>query len=580
MKNHRSGTVVAGLTLLLAFFLGGCGSATTTPVTPVPTASLQASTSQVTAGQSVTLTWTSTNATSISIDPSVSATALPMSGSASVSPAATTTYKLTATGAGGSASSTVTVTVSAPAPAPTVTLTANPTTIAAGATSTLTWTSTNATSVSIDNGVGAGAVPNGTATVTPAATTTYTITATSGAQTATATATVTVTASIPKSEISHLIVVIMQNHSFDHLFETFPGANGAKAGDPGYSQADASGTLVSPTLLTSLASADQTVDPAHDNAHYTADYDGGAMDGYAKTEGAYSMQYYDKTSSGTTKDGKTFSMATIWDYAQQYALADNFFASAMYSEPANMLYLVSATVHDPFTAGKLPAYDKCDANQVGGKIAPALTETTVGDQMNAAKISWTWYQGGYSTSVDGTCVNYVPQENPFQYFTSTQYSTNLQDFNLATFQTTLTNGSLPSVSFITPPPGSSMHPGSGDVSNGIEWLDGLVNLVKNSPEWPSTAIVLLWDESGGWYDHVPPPQLANSVGLGARVPVIVISPFAKAGTISHTQMDFVSVLRFIQWNWALGTFTDAAQAAREQQSGDICDLLLSTCAAP
>ena len=84
----------------------------------------------------------------------------------------------------------------------------------------------------------------------------------------------------------------------------------------------------------------------------------------------------------------------------------------------------------------------------------------------------------------------------------------------------------------------------------------------------------------------PPPQLPASppltytVGLGPRVPVIVISPFAKPGAISHTQMDFVSILRFIQWNWQLGAFTDAAQAAREQQSGDICDLLTSTCAAP
>ena len=69
-------------------------------------------------------------------------------------------------------------------------------------------------------------------------------------------------------------------------------------------------------------------------------------------------------------------------------------------------------------------------------------------------------------------------------------------------------------------------------------------------------------------------------GLGARVPVIMISPFAKAGTISHQQMDFVSILRFIQWNWGLGMFTAPAQAAREQQSGDLCDLLTSPCAAP
>ncbi len=107
-------------------------------------------------------------------------------------------------------------------------------------------------------------------------------------------------------------------------------------------------------------------------------------------------------------------------------------------------------------------------------------------------------------------------------------------------------------------------------------------MVKNSQVWPDTAIVVLWDESGGWYDHVPPPQLANSQGLGMRVPVILISPFAKTNVVSHQQMDYVSILRFIQWNWGLGMFTAPAQNARELQSGDMCDLLTTTttCGAP
>jgi phospholipase C len=91
---------------------------------------------------------------------------------------------------------------------------------------------------------------------------------------------------------------------------------------------------------------------------------------------------------------------------------------------------------------------------------------------------------------------------------------------------------------------------------------------------------VLWDESGGWYDHVAPPQLDGTIGLGARVPVMVISPFAKTNYISHQQMDFVSILRFIQWNWALGTFSDSGQSAREAQSGDICDMLTTTCGSP
>jgi phospholipase C len=82
------------------------------------------------------------------------------------------------------------------------------------------------------------------------------------------------------------------------------------------------------------------------------------------------------------------------------------------------------------------------------------------------------------------------------------------------------------------------------------------------------------------YDHVPRPQLPNTVGLGARVPVIVISPYAKSGAISHQQMDFVSMLRFTQRNWGLGAFIDSAQSAREQQTGDLCDLHTIPCSSP
>lgn len=412
-----------------------------------------------------------------------------------------------------------------------------------------------------------------------AATATYTITASGNGQTAKATATVTVIAAqATASPISHLIVVVMQNHSFDNLFGTYPMAGGLDPDAPSYRQKDAKGTVVTPALLPSL----DTPDLDHSQAAYSASYDNGKMDKFALTNGALAMGYFDSSLSGQAKDGKTYGMATVWGYAQQYALADRFFSSAMRDEPANMLYMVAATVHDAWTAGSLPYYDHCSALQAGNgtTIAPPLTETNVGDQLTAKGISWVWYQGQYATSVDGSCQNYVPQENPFQYFTSTENAANLQDFDMANFQQTLANGTLPAVAWITPDPVASMHPGAGNLANGIEWLDNLVTLVKNSSAWPSTAMVVLWDESGGWYDHVPPPQLANSMGLGPRVPVIVISPFAKAGAVSHQQMDFVSILRFIQWNWGVGMFPDPAQAAREQQSGDLCDLLTTPCAAP
>lgn len=579
-----------GLAVLFTLIAAGCGSSSgnklTPPPTPKPTVTIAASPASITAGTSATLTVTASDASTVGISGTDgSSYSLSSSGGTqAVSPAATTTYTVTATGSGGSATDSTTVTVAAVVK-PTVTLTASPTTITSGDSSTLTWTSTNATSVSFSPAVGSGTPAlSGSATVSPTTTTTYTITATGASATATASATVTVNAGSggggTQSAITHVIVLILQNHSFDNLFGTFPGANGLDPSLASYTQTDQAGNTVTPTLLSQLDVADIN----HSYPTYTAAWDNGKMDKYAYTNGDVSMQYYDNTVSGTATDGKTWGVDTIWGYANQYALADNFYSSSMYSEPAQMLYMMAATTHDSRTAGSLPYYDKCDANQIAANpkatVSVPLTETNVGDQMNAAGVSWAWYQMHYSTSVDGTCTDYVPQENPFQYFTSTEYSPNLQDVTLATFKQTLSGGTLPSVVFFTPAPAVSEHPGSGKMADAIEYVDGIVQAVKNSPYWQDTAIVMLYDESGGWYDHVAPPRLTNSDGLGARVPVIVISPYAKAGYISKQQMDYVSILRFIQWNWKLGMLPGTGQQAREQQSGDICDLLTTQCGSP
>lgn len=310
------------------------------------------------------------------------------------------------------------------------------------------------------------------------------------------------------------------------------------------------------------------------------------MDKYASENGDLAMDYFDKTSVGAANDGQQFGVSALWDIAQQYALSDNFFASAMASEPSNMLSMIAADVGTGTEPYGYPQLDTCSQalflqNQdVGATITPPLSFQTVGDQLTAAKISWTWYHEFFSNEQNGTCLHYVPQENAFQYFQTTANSANVQNFALSDFQSALASGNVPSVAWVTASPGHSMHPGQGNIANGIEWLTDLVNAVKNSAAWSNTAIMVLWDESGGWYDHLPPPQMSGTIGLGARVPVLVISPFAKNNYISHQQMDFVSILRFIQWNWALGPFSNAAQSAREQQSGDICDLLSSPCGAP
>ena len=392
----------------------------------------------------------------------------------------------------------------------------------------------------------------------------------------------TIAAQVPRSAVNHLIIIVMQNSSFDHLFGTFPNANGLDPQAASYTQIDQAGNTVQPQLLANLSPPDLN----HTRTTYQIAFDSGKMDKYALENGDMSMDFFDNTSVGTANDGQQFSVSSLWDLAQQHALADNFFAAAMASEPSNMMYMIASDVgtgSDPFG---YPQLDACSAalyqqnKSIGASITPPLTVQTVGDQLTSANISWSWYHEFFSNEQNGTCLHYVPQENAFQYFQTTANSSNVQNFSLSGFQSTLVSGSLPSVSWITAGPGHSMHPGQGNIANGIEWLSNLLEAVKSSPQWSSTAIILLWDESGGWYDHVPPPQLSGTIGLGARVPVLVISPFAKTNYISHQQMDFVSVLRFIQWNWALGPFSNSTQSAREQQSGDICDLLTSACGSP
>ena len=559
-----------------------CGHSTFTTinlnVAATPTASFSATPATVIAGNPATLTWSTANATSVSIAPGIGTVSA--SGSTTVTPSATTEYTLTATGNGGTATSTATITVQTATP--TATLSASPATITGGNTATLSWSTTNAPTVSINQGIGIVSA-SGSTTVSPTSTTQYVLTATSNSgASATASSTVTVqTQGATNSPITHLIIVMMQNHSLDNLFGTYPGVNGLNASLPSYSQVDAKGNTISPTLVKSLSVHDLT----HNRPTYIASWDNGQMDKFASAEGDLSMQYYDNTISGLASDKTSWSIANLWSYAQQYALADNFFASAMNSEPAQEFYMVAATPFDMTTASSLPFYDPCSAVEQqkdgnAGHIAAPLTTQTLGDQLTAAQVSWGYYQTNYANSQSGTCTNYTPQEDPFQYFTSTQNSPHIQNFTLASFQSDLNNGTVPSVLWIQPDGQQDMHPGAGNVMDSVEFLSNVVQDVQNSSIWQNSAIIVLWDESGGWYDHVPPPQLANTQGLGARVPVLVISPFAKTNYISHQQMDFVSILRFIQWNWNLGELPAPAQTTREQQSGDLCDLLTSACGAP
>ena len=348
----------------------------------------------------------------------------------------------------------------------------------------------------------------------------------------------------PGASVSNVIVVVMQNRSFDNLFGAFPGAEGIKPGVPGFSQVDANGVTVNPTLLT---------DPvAPDLPHVRQDllkvWDNGNMDKFAFFNGDIAMGHYDNSNPG---------VATLWSWAQQFALADHFFASVMGDAPSNQLYLIAADDNGfPFTIN--PIDGPCTTPKT---ISSSYTFQHVGNQLSAKGLSWAWYHEQL-----GVCGSYVPQENPFQFFGPATPSPNMRD--LSSFSSDLASGSFPSVAFVQPNPVHSMHPNTGvPLSAGTTWLDGFIKQIQASPVYQKAAIIVIWDSSGGWYDHVPPPQVDPGQGFGMRVPMLVISPFAKKGFISHVQMDDVSILRFIQETFGLPSLN-----ARNGQSSDLSDM--------
>jgi phospholipase C len=336
----------------------------------------------------------------------------------------------------------------------------------------------------------------------------------------------------------------MQNRSFDHLFGTFPGVNGIVPGVPGYTQKDAGGKTVTPFLLTNAAPADLS----HSRKTFLRVWNHGKMDKYAFYNGDTSMGHYDNTTPG---------MAVLWKWAGQFALADNFFPSVMSDAPTNQLYLVAAD-DDNNPSEIQPFYPPCNTQ---AKASIPYSFPHVGDQMVSAGFNWAWYQ----ENLDRCNKGYIPQENPFQFFTDAHATSHVRD--LSQFAKDLNNGQLPSLTLLQPGPLHDMHPAAGvPVSAGAVWLNAFLLEVQASAVWPSAAIIVIWDSSGGWWDHVPPPQV-DAQGFGARVPILVISPFAKHNYVSHVQMDDVSILRFIQETFGLPPLN-----ARNQLSNDLSDM--------
>ncbi|MGG1401645.1 alkaline phosphatase family protein [Bacillus salipaludis] len=397
------------------------------------------------------------------------------------------------------------------------------------------------------------------------------------------------------SPIKHTVVIFQENRTFDNYFGTYPYAPGFKLlpGTPkdvrnfkyvtGSVPRDVNGNIYNPD------SNGNPVYPWHDagkgeiqetdvNHGYTAMFsmaDEGKMDKFYQVnhdsgkptdtndKGLLSMSYFDYN-----------EIPAYWQYAQHFAMADNYFQPVYGPSTPGALYLVAAqsgngnettnTNTNPkaqITGDPSPKNGPFGGDSTNG-LKYNLTYKNIGDELSASNQSWAWYAGGWDAAkadpASAEAKTYSPHHNPFQYFQNYEdgkYDNNLKDYN--NFAKDIDNGNLPSVSFIKAGYGDDEHPGTGNQStpSAEEFTVDTINKIMSSPYWKDTAIIVTYDEGGGFFDHIAPPTVTpNADGLqgdGPRIPAMVISPYAKENYVSHVQYDHASVLKFLEWNYGL-----------------------------
>jgi acid phosphatase len=195
---------------------------------------------------------------------------------------------------------------------------------------------------------------------------------------------------------------------------------------------------------------------------------------------------------------------------------------------------------------------------------PPQTAITIGDTLSAKGISWAWYAGAWNAALrDGTqppevkraviynratgSPNFQAHHQPFNYYARFAPGTAERERHFKDYDDLvkgIDKGDLPQVAFYKPQGSLNQHPSYTDVWSGDQHIGGLIAKIKASALWPRTAIIVTYDENGGFWDHVPPPA-GDRWGPGSRIPAIIVSPFARRGYVDHTQYDTTSIIKFI-----------------------------------
>ena len=431
--------------------------------------------------------------------------------------------------------------------------------------------------------------------------------------------------------IRHIVAIFQENVSFDHYFGTYPVAQpnkdgsvlfpGARSNTPRVNGLGGAGLLTNNPNGANPFRIDRSVPLTCDQDHGYADeqfaFNNGLMDRFlvhscvdAVLGATSTLGYY---------DGNT--VTAMWNYAQRFAMSDNSYGTTFGpSTPGLLNFVAGSTYAGTIQNGLSGKGFIANAANMGavigdadpsGDICSSKTRTqilmsgkNIGDELSAAGITWGAFMGGFG---DTTCiqahknvggssvVDYIPHHAFFQYWASTQNPMHLppsspaqigasdqanHQYDLSAFFTALSSGHLPAVSFLKAAAFQDGHAGYSDPLDEQTFLVTTINAIMQSPDWRDTAIVILYDDSDGWYDHQLGPIVNQSnvaedqllgagscgapkatqvggtaqngrCGYGPRLPLLVISPWAKANFVDHRVTDQSSVIRFVEDNWGL-----------------------------
>jgi phospholipase C len=349
-------------------------------------------------------------------------------------------------------------------------------------------------------------------------------------------------------KVEHVVFIVKENRTFDHYFGTYPGADGAT-----------SGTLHTGDVIRLSQAPDVTPhDINHSFQAAVTAIDGGAMDGFDLISGGQDLLGYTQYTES--------DIPAYFTYARNFVLGDAFFSSLQGPSFPNHLYTVGADSGTAINNPNTPRWG-CDANPNSrvqvllddagdiGVVYPCFDFDTLADRLEAQGLTWKYYAPGQDQS------GYI--WSAFNAIRHIRLTSLWMDHVVPTeqFVRDAQNGNLPAVSWVVTSAALSEHP-PASVCLGENWTVDQINAVMTGPDWGSTTVFLTWDDFGGFYDHVAPP-VVDRFGFGPRVPFLIISPWARRGHITHTTLEFSSILKFVEERFHLEPLTDRDRLAND-----------------